>query len=253
MYFCTGLLDNGKRLISQFYTLLVSSRSNHVIAPLVQAGGQVDPAKDLVSIGLVLRAVGLFVTGNKSSINSIPELISSAKSQPGKLFYGSAGIGATNHISVEQFKLISGIDLAHIPYKGSGPMITALMSGEVSCALLDFASAHSGILSGSLIPLAQTSRQRLASLPNVQTFKELGFPNYDPSFWIGLAAPRGTHQNVINRLNKSLNLVLTNTELKARAQVNGWELIGGTPQLMDQVIKQDSADYEKIIKKLDIK
>jgi tripartite-type tricarboxylate transporter receptor subunit TctC len=234
------------------YTVLVTSRTNHVLAPLVQKT-QVDPARDLVPVGLALRAVGMFVTNAKSPFKTFKELIAYAKANAGKLFYGSAGIGATNHIAIEQFKALAGIDITHIPYKGSGPLITGLMGGEVSLALLDFASAQPGIKGGALLPVVQTASRRLPSMPQVPTLLESGVRNYDPSFWIGLAVPKGTPAQAIARLNRALNVALADTQMKARAQVNGWELVGGMPSVLADTIAADMAEYPGLVRKLDIK
>ena len=235
------------------YTVLVTSRSNHVMAPLVQKSTQVDPQRDLVPVGLAIRAVGMFVTNAKAPFKTFKEMIAYAKANPGKLFYGSAGIGATNHVAIEQFKSLAGIDIAHVPYKGSGPLITGLMAGEVSLALLDFASAQPGIKGGTLVPVVQTASRRLPSMALVPTLAESGFRTYDPSFWIGLAAPRGTPPDAVARLNKALNVALSDTQMKARAQVNGWELVGGPPKVMSDTVAADMAEYPDLVKRLDIK
>lgn len=235
------------------YTILVTSRSNHVIAPLVQTSRTVDPPRDLVPVGMALRAVGLFVTHGKAPFRTLKDLIAQAKAQPGKLFYGSAGIGATNHIAIEQFKALAGIDLTHVPYKGSASLITGLMAGEVSLALLDFSSAQPGIEGRSIVPLAQTGAQRLASMPSVPTLAESGFSGFDPSFWIGLAAPKGTPAPIVQRLNQALNTALADTQMKARAQIYGWELVGGAPSVMADTVARDMAEFPELIRKLDIK
>lgn len=235
------------------YTLLVTSRTNHVLAPLVQKQGQVDPVRDLAPVGLVLKAVGMLVTHSEAPFKTLPEMLAYAKANPKKLFYGSAGIGATNHIAVEQFKAITGAHIEHVPYRGSGPLINGLMSGEVQLALLDFSSAQTGIQGKRLVPLAQTANRRLPSLREVPTLVELGYKNYDPSFWIGLAAPKGAPRDAVEKLNKAMNAALSETQMKARAQVNGWELIGGGPEVLADAVTQDLRDYPELVKELDIK
>ncbi|MES2533114.1 MAG: tripartite tricarboxylate transporter substrate binding protein [Pseudomonadota bacterium] len=235
------------------YTVLVTSRSNHIIAPLVQQNAQVNPQRDLASVGLALRAVGVLATPGKSPWRTLREFVAQAKAQPGKIFYGSAGIGSTNHIAIEQFKSLAGIDLVHVPYKGSGPLITGLMGGEVQLALLDFSSALSGLKAGSIAPLAQTASHRLPSMADVPTLSESGFAGFDPSFWIGLAVPRATPAPVVDRLSKALDFALADTQMKARAQVNGWELVGGGPRTLDATIRQDMVEFPALIKRLDLK
>ncbi|RZL91942.1 MAG: tripartite tricarboxylate transporter substrate binding protein [Variovorax sp.] len=235
------------------YMVLVTSRSNHIVAPLVQQGARVDPPRDLAPVGLALRAVGILATPAKSPWRNLREFIAQAQSQPGKLFYGSAGIGATNHIAIEQFKSLAGIELVHVPYKGSGPLVTGLMAGEVQLALLDFSSAQPGLKGGTIVPLAQTAARRLPSMSEVPTLAESGLPQYDPSFWIGLAVPRGTPPEVVARLNRALNKALADTQMKARAQVNGWELVGGAPQVLEATIRRDMADFPPLVRRLDLK
>ncbi|TWO72916.1 tripartite tricarboxylate transporter substrate binding protein [Caenimonas sedimenti] len=235
------------------YTVLVTSRSNHVMAPLVQKSTQVDPQRDLLPVGLALRAVGMFATSSQSGLKSLKDFIAYAKANPGRLNYGSAGIGATNHIAVEQFKALAGIDLVHAPYKGSGPLITGLMGNEVQLALLDFSSAQAGTKAGNIVPLVQTAARRLPAVPDVPTLAEAGFRNYDPSFWIGLAVPKGTPADAIARLNKALNDALGQTRVKAYAQANGWELVGGAPKVLADTVAADLAEMPALIKRLDIK
>ncbi|XXQ53172.1 Bug family tripartite tricarboxylate transporter substrate binding protein [Xenophilus aerolatus] len=235
------------------YTVLVTSRSNHIIAPLVQQGATVQPARDLAPVGLALRAVGILATPARWPWRTLREFVAAAKAQPGRLFYGSAGVGATNHIAIEQFKALAGIDLVHVPYKGSGPLVTGLMAGEVQLALLDFSSAQPGLKGGSIMPLAQTGLKRLPSMAEVPTLSESTYPRFDASFWIGLAVPRGTPAAVVARLSQALDAALADTQMKARAQVNGWELAGGGPAPFEALIRQDLADFPPLVRRLDLR
>lgn len=235
------------------YTVLVTSRSNHVMAPLVQRNAQVNPQRDLEPVGLALRAIGMFVTSSQSGFRSMKDLLAAAKASPGKLNFGSAGIGATNHIAVEQFAALAGVNLTHVPYKGSGGLITGVMAGEVQLALLDFSSAQAGIKAGSIVPLVQTGARRHVTLPHLPTLAEAGFRNFDPSFWIGLAVPTGTPAPVAARLNAALNKALADTQMKARAQVNGWELVGGAPRVLADLVAQDMNEYPALVRRLEIK
>jgi len=235
------------------HTVLVTSRSNHVIAPLVQKGSLVNPQRELDAVGLALRAVGMLATHAKAPYRTLADLVAFAKAHPGQVFYGSAGIGATNHIAVEQFCRLAGITLTHVPYKGSGALITALMAGEVALAMLDFSSAQVGLQNRSLVPLVQTARRRLVSLPQVPTLAEAGYADFDASFWIGLAVPHGTPAAAVARLNRALNVALSQTAIRARAQVNGWELVGGLPAVLTQTVAQDLAGYPALIRQLDLK
>lgn len=235
------------------YTVLVTARSNHTMALLVQKSTQVDPVRDLAPVGLAVRAVGMFVTNSQTGLRSMKDLMAFAKANPGKLNFGSAGIGATNHIAVEQFKALAGIDITHVPYKGSGPLITGVMGNEVQFALLDFASAQVGTKSGSIVPLMQTGAKRLPAVPGVPTLTEGGFKDFDPSFWVGLAVPVKTAPDVVRKLNAALNAALSRTVLKAYAQANGWEVVGGAPKVLADTVAADMAEFPAIVKRLDIK
>jgi tripartite-type tricarboxylate transporter receptor subunit TctC len=235
------------------YTVLLTSRSNHTMAPLVQASAQVDPSRDLVPVGLALRAVGMFVTNSQSKLRSLKDFTAFARANPGKLNYGSSGVGVLNHVSVEQFKALASIDIWHVPYKGTAPIIAGLMGNEVQFAALDFASAQGGMKSGAIVPLVQTGTKRLPSLTEVPTLAEAGFPNFDPSFWVGLAVPRNTPEHALVRLNAALNEALAQTRLKAYAQANGWELAGGAPKVLADVIGADLLELPPLLKRLDLK
>jgi tripartite-type tricarboxylate transporter receptor subunit TctC len=235
------------------YTVLVTSRSNHTMAPLVQKSAQVDPPRDLAPVGLALRAVGMFVTNSQSKFRSLKEFIAFARSNPGKLNYGSSGVGVLNHISVEQFRALASIDIAHVPYKGTAPIIAGLIGNEVQFAALDFASAQAGMKNGSIVPLAQTGTKRLPSLPDVPTLAETGFGNFDPSFWVGLAVPKNTPADAVQKLNAALNVALAQIRFKAYAQANGWEPVGGPPKALADVIAEDLVALPPLIKRLDIK
>ena len=233
------------------YTVLVTSRSNHIVAPLVQQGAQVDPVRDLAPVGLALRAVGILATPAKSPWRA------ARVHRTGQGAAGQAVLRQRRHRRDQphRHRAVQGAGrhLVHVPYKGSGPLITGLMGGEVQLALLDFSSAQAGLKGGTLVPLAQTGSRRLSSMAEVPTLAESGFPRFDPSFWIGLAVPRPTPAPVIARLNKALDMALADTQMKARAQVNGWELIGGAPTALEATIRQDMADFPPLVRRLDLK
>lgn len=216
-------------------TLLVTSTSNHVLAPLMQ-GGDKDPAADLVPVGLALRTVGVLVVAADVPARSLAEFVALARSQPRALNYASSGQGSANHLQIQQFATLAGIELVHVPYRGGGPLVTALMAGEVQFALLDLASASPALASGRLRALAQSGPRRHVALPAVPTLAEAGF---DPSFWIGLAAPRGTPVATVARWNAALNSALAQAAIKARAQALGWTLVGGTPEVLARTVAQD--------------
>jgi tripartite-type tricarboxylate transporter receptor subunit TctC len=224
-------------------TLLLTSTSNHVLAPLLQGTGQ-DPAADLVPVGLALRAVGVLVVPADVPARSLAEFIALARSKPRALNYGSSGQGSANHLQTHQFATQAGIELVHVPYRGGGPLLTALMSGEVQFALLDFASVSSALSSGRLRALVQSGANRHVGLPSVPTFTEAGLAGLDASFWIGLAAPPGTPAAAVDRWNAALNKALTQTAIKARAQALGWSLAGGPPEVLSRTVARDRESFK---------
>ncbi len=234
------------------YTVLLTTRSNHVMAPLVNAQAPVNPSRELASIGLAVRSLVVLATSGKTGFKSLGEFIAAAKANPGKLSYGSAGVGATNHIGVEQFKSVAGVDLLHVPYRGSGPLITALMSGEVQLAMLDYASSQAAIKAGSLVALAQSAKSRYPTASGIPTLNELGFGAADLSFWLGMSVPRATPGPIVEKLNAAMNAALRATTFRAYAQANAWEVVGGAPSMLDQAIQADLNTLPALIKKLNI-
>ena len=229
------------------YTVLLTSTSSHILAPLTQSSARVDPPRDLQPVGLAVRTVGVLVTPTSVQATSLAQFIALARSRPGQLNYASSGIGSANHVLTERFKALAAIDMAHIPYRGGGPLMTALMAGEVQFALLDFGTAEAALRAGKARALAQSGERRHPALPDVPTLAEAGFKDYDPSFWIGLAVPRSTPTAVVERLNASLNKAKTQTAIKARAQALGWTLVGGSPRVLAETVTRDVAAYRDTV------
>ena len=151
------------------YTVLLTSTSNHILAPLTQKAARVDPPRDLAPVGLAVRTVGVLVVAAAVPVRTLGKFVAFARSHPGQLNYASAGIGSANHVLTERFKTLAGIDLTHVPYRGGAPMMTALMAGEVRFGLLDFATAEGALRLGKVRALAQTGTRRHVALAQVPT------------------------------------------------------------------------------------
>ena len=229
------------------YTVLLTSTSSHILAPLTQGAARVDPPRDLQPVGLALRTMGVLVTPTSVPAPSLAQFITLARSRPGQFNYASSGIGSANHVLTERFNVLAAINMVHIPYRGGGPLMTALMAGEVQFALLDFGTAEAALRSGKARALAQSGERRHPALPDVPTLAEAGFKDYDPSFWIGLAVPRSTPTSVVERLNASLNKAMSQTAIKARAQALGWTLVGGSPRVLAETVARDAAAYHDMV------
>lgn len=226
-------------------TLLLTSTSNHVLAPLAQAADK-DPTADLVPVGLALRTVGVLAVAGDVSARSLQEFVGLARDKPRVLNFASSGQGSANHLQTQQFAALAGIEMVHVPYRGGGPLVAALMAGEVQFALVDYASVASALASGRVRALAQSGARRHVALPGVPTLAEAGFSGFEPSFWIGLAAPRATPAAAVARWNAALNSALAQTAFKARAQALGWTLVGGPPEVLARTVVQDREAFKSV-------
>lgn len=234
------------------YTVLVTSTSNHVLAPLTQKGARVDPARDLQPVVLALRTVGLLVVPNDLPVRTLAEFVAFARARPGQLNYASSGVGSANHVLTERFRSLAGIAITHVPYRGGGPLMNAVMAGEVQFALMDYATAEPALKSRRARALAQTGTRRHTALADVPTLSEAGYTDYDPSFWIGLAAPKSVPAEVVAALNAATQRALAQTALKARAQAFGWTLIGGPPSTLSDTVSREIAAYQAVVRGLDL-
>ncbi|AHG62729.1 Bug family tripartite tricarboxylate transporter substrate binding protein [Advenella mimigardefordensis] len=182
------------------YTLLVTA-TQHVIYPALQPHLPYDPKKDFSNIAILALAPNVLLVPAQSPVNSVKELVDYAKKQPDGLAFGSSGVGGSAHLSGELFKLVSGANLRHIPYKGAAPAATDLIGAQIPSAFLDATSASSFIQSGKARALAVTSKQPLPSLPSVPTIAESGYPSYESQAWVGLFGPPGLPTEIITKLN----------------------------------------------------
>lgn len=234
------------------YTLLMCSMSSHVLAPLTQKSARVDPARDLAPVALALRTVGVVVVPSGVEARTLAQFIALARRRPGQMNYASAGVGSANHVQTERFKALAGIDIVHVPFRGGAPLMSAVMGGEVQFALMDYATVEPALRSGRARVLAQTGSRRHVALPDAPTFSEAGFKDYDPSFWLGLAAPRSTPAALIAALNAATNRVLAGTAFQARAQAQGWMLVGGAPSVLADTVSREVAAYRDTVNGLDL-
>lgn len=234
------------------YTLLMTSTSNHVLAPLTQKSSRIDPSRDLLPVALALRTVGVLVVPIGVAVRTLPEFIALARNRPGQLNYASSGIGSANHVFTERFKQLLGIDMVHVPFRGGAPLMSAVMGGEVQFALMDYATGEPALRSGRVRVLAQTGASRHVAMPEVPTLAQAGLRDFDPSFWLGVAAPKATAAELINTLNAATNRVLGQTAFKARAQAQGWTLVGGMPSVLAEAVGREVAAYRETVNGLNL-
>jgi tripartite-type tricarboxylate transporter receptor subunit TctC len=230
------------------YTMVTSASSLHGITPFLYTKLNYDPNKDLVPVIVLASFANVLVVNQGVKANSVKELIALAKAQPGKLTCASSGSGSTIHMSCEMFKHMLGLDITHIPYKGSGPAVTDLMGGQVDMMFDNIPSSISHIRSGKLRALATTGAKRAASLPDLPTMAEAGVPDYESTAWFGLAMPAGTPKEIIARMNAEGQKATKAPEFIKRMSDLGYDIVGGTPEQMAAMIQDEIKRWGPIVK-----
>jgi tripartite-type tricarboxylate transporter receptor subunit TctC len=212
-----------------------------------------DQANDLVPVTISAQAPFIVIVGPNAKAKTLPELLAYAKANPGKLTYGSAGVGSVNHIVTELFKREAGIDITHVPYKGMGEAMTGLLSGTVDLIVTALPTAIPHVKSGKAVPLAVTSAKRSSALPDVPTVAESGVPGFVAGNWFGLTAPKGTPQEAIDYVHREVVKALALPDVKERLAAQGAEGSGISPQEMGKMLVEDTRRWTNVIHSADIK
>lgn len=228
------------------YTLFLSS-SALAINPSLFAKLDYDPIKSFAPIAVFGQSPNVLVTSAKLPVKNVQELIAHAKKNPGKLNFSSSGHGSTQHLSAELFKQQTGIQATHVPYKGSGPSINGVQSGEVQFTFINIPALSSVMGSDKLRMIGITSSQRAAAAPNVPTMAEAGVEGMDVAAWYGVLAPAGTPPAVVAKLNQSINEALGNEKLKQQLVQAGVEPMTSTADFFGTFLAQDIARWKKVI------
>jgi tripartite-type tricarboxylate transporter receptor subunit TctC len=235
------------------YTLFMANNSTHGSNPAVYAKLPYDAVKDFAPISFVASVPYVMVVDPNLPVKTVQEFIAYAKARPGKMNYASAGNGSTHHFCGELLKSMTGIDMQHIPYKGSGPGIAGLLGGEVSMMFSNVADIGSQIKAGKVRPLAVTAQRRAGTLPEVPTMAEAGLPDFVITSWFGLLAPAGTPTAIVARLNAETVKVLNRADVKATLALQGLEVAPSTPEQFGAHIKSEIARFTRIAKAAGIK
>jgi tripartite-type tricarboxylate transporter receptor subunit TctC len=212
-----------------------------------------DPQKDLAPIALIGALRNVLVVHPSVPAKSLKELVAVARKNPGKLNYGSGGMGTTTHLAPELLKSLEKLDIVHVPYKGSGLALIGLASGQVDMAIRAVPAAMPQIQARRARPLAVLAPNRAAQLPDVPTAKEAGYPNFEISVWYGMLAPAATPREIISRLNAEFNKAIATPDVKEKFTANGVEPLGGTPEHFRDYIRSESVRFGKVIKEAGIK
>jgi tripartite-type tricarboxylate transporter receptor subunit TctC len=239
---------------SDGYTLLLSTSSTHSIGPAINPKLPYDAFRDFAPIAHVATAPSVLVVGRDFPAQTTQELVALLKKNPGKYNFGSSGIGTYPHLSAEMFKWrAGGLFVVHIPYRGTGLVITDLVAGQVAFLMDSIVSAQPHIKDGKVRALATSGAKRSPSLPQVPTFAEAGVPNMELSNWFGFFAPPGTPAEMVQRVNRELNAIVRAGDVVERMASFGAEPGGGTPEQFAKLIRDEHDAWKALIQRANIK
>ncbi len=229
------------------YTLLLASQTNAISASLYPKLPYA-PIDDYIGISLQGREPGVLVVHPALPVKNVAELIAYAKARPGEMNYASSGNGSGQHLFMAQFASMAGLKLTHVPYRGSGQATTDVLGGTVPMFLPGTAGMVGHIKAGKLRPLATTGATRSPQLPEVPTLAESGLPGFAAYVWLGLLAPKGTPQAIIERLHRELKIVMATPEVKTFFAETGIEIVGSSPAEMDSYFREERDHWSRIVK-----
>ncbi len=235
------------RAVPDGYTLLMGNVApNAVNVSLFKKLG-FDPVKDFAPVSLVAVTPNILVTNPSIPVKTVKELIAYAKAKPGALNFPSAGVGSSSHLAGEMLKSMTGISMVHIPFKGGGPALVAVIAGEVQIMFATMPAAMPHVKSGKVKPVAVTTAKRSQAMPDLPTIAESGVKGYEASTWYGLLAPARTPQAIVTRLHGDTVKILAGPT-RQRLEVQGFEPEGGTPAEFTAYIKSEIIKWAKVIK-----
>jgi len=235
------------------YTLTVASTSTHVVAPSVYQKLDYDPVKDFAPISLMAVSPYLLVVHPAVPAKSVKELVELARKQPGKMNYASAGVGSTTHLAMEMLKSVSNTYMLHIPYNGNGPAGTAVISGQVEILFGSMPAVLPHAKGGRVRALAVGTLARSPSMPEIPTIAESGYPGFDASLWLGIMAPAGTPQPVIDRLHKEIVAVVSAADTREALSKAGAEPVTSSPAELAAMVRDGVPKYAKIVRMAGVK
>jgi len=232
------------------YTLKYGANGAMTIAPSLYSKLAYDPTRDFTPVSLVLSMASIVAVNNEVPVKSFQQLIAHARAQPGKLSYASPGVGTPQHIGTELLKILAGVDITHVPYKGA--MFTDVIGGRVTMTLQNAAAILPTVRDGRLRGLAQTALKRSPNIPEFPTVAESGFPGFEAVSWFGLMVPAGTPAAITNKLHQDTLKVLAQPDMRASFTKLGLDTVGNTPGEFAAIIKSDIGKWAKVIKEAGI-
>jgi tripartite-type tricarboxylate transporter receptor subunit TctC len=244
----------GAKATPDGYTLTSAPGGNIAVNPYMYPNLSYDVFKDFTPITLMGTVQNVLVLNPSVPAKTVPELIALAKQQPGKLTFGSGGVGSYNHLAGELLKSMAQIDLLHVPYKGIGDAVAAMLGGQISMAFVQVSSVKPYIDSGRLRPLAIASPQRNPVIPNVPTMNEAGnFKGFEAVSWYALVGPAGMPRNIVQRVQADVAQAVQTPEVHEKMVSIGADPVGGTPEQLREYMRAESDRYGPLIRKLGIK
>jgi tripartite-type tricarboxylate transporter receptor subunit TctC len=234
------------------YTVFVTSPTI-ALSPSLYSNLQFDPVKDFAPVARLASIENVMLVHPAVPAKTLKEFVALARARPGKLNYGSGGPGTTNHLANELLKSLEKLDIVHVPYKGATVATTALIAGEVDEVIVSVASVLPFIRAGKVRPLAVLSEKRVATLPDVPTSKEAGFPNFQMSIWYGMMAPAGTPREIVTRLYQEVAKAFEDKTLRQHMANAGMDPWLGSPEEMGKLVRSEISRYAKIIQSAGIK
>jgi tripartite-type tricarboxylate transporter receptor subunit TctC len=234
------------------HTLLMTTAGPHGINPSLYRKLGYDAVKDFAPVSLVAMVPNILVVNNSLPVKDVQGLIAYAKSNPGKLSYGSPGLGSTAHLSMELFKSMTGTNLVHVPYKGSAGVLTDLMGGQIAVTMDNIPPYLPQVKAGKIRALAISTAQRSPAVPDLPTVAESGVRGYSSGAWFGLLAPAATPKDVVAKLSMETARILQLPDVKSRLTELGAEPIGNTPLQFGAHIKSEIAKWAKVIKEANV-
>ena len=226
--------------------------NSHALMPHLQKLNY-DPEKDFQPITMVGITPNLLICGQMQPAKTVKDLVALCKANPGKISFGSAGPGSAQHMALEMFMLAAKVKAIHVPYKGSGPMLTDLIGGQIQYSFDTMTAATPHVKSGKAIAIAQTRLQRVKAYPNVPTMSESGFPGFEATTWYGLVGPAKMPAAMAKRMNEDMNKVMLMPEVVEKLEASGASEGGGSPEKFGEFMKTEQVKWAKVIREGGVK
>ncbi|QET04832.1 MULTISPECIES: tripartite tricarboxylate transporter substrate binding protein [Cupriavidus] len=235
------------------YTLLITPLPFAALPALYGARLPYNATKDFTPVVWAASTQNVLVARNDLNLATVKDIVEFAKKQPGKLNYGSTGSGSSNHLSMELFEKMTGTKLTHIPYKGSGPAVVAMLGGEIDVLFDNLPNVINQIRAGKFRPIAVTGQQRSSLLPDVPTVAEAGVPGYEVNVWFGIQAPAGTPKDIVQRLNAEITKSLAEADVVKRFREQGVEVVGSSPAKFASLVDSEIEKWGTVVRDANVR